>query len=90
MIWCLHGAVGMAGDWAFFVSRDRGNRRALDLWEWIGFSLEEVGRKLVEMSEAGDFLLGYSMGGRLALQGLLAEPGHWGGGGGGVGASGGW
>jgi 2-succinyl-6-hydroxy-2,4-cyclohexadiene-1-carboxylate synthase len=85
--WCLHGSVGRAGDWRE-ISRRLGGRgigtRALDLWRFLeggGVSLAEFGQALNREAAdeprrgTGRALIGYSMGGRLALHALL-EPGH--------------
>lgn len=76
-LWCLHGAVGMAGDWAGLeVANWR--REAVDLWELLADgspSLAEAARRINARAAAGAVLLGYSLGGRLALHGLL-EPDH--------------
>ncbi len=80
MVHLLHGGVGMAEDWRFFQKDTPFETRAVDLWSYLeggACDLREAGRKLVAESEPGDFLVGYSMGGRLALHALLAEPDHW-------------
>ncbi len=86
MIWCLHGAVGMAADWKRFAERmvAGGHEvRRVDLWEYVeerGCSLSEFGERLCErvrLEDPAPCLLGYSMGGRLALHALLAEPSLW-------------
>jgi 2-succinyl-6-hydroxy-2,4-cyclohexadiene-1-carboxylate synthase len=88
-VWCLHGAVGSAGDWRAFASllAKRGiGSRAVDLWRFLdcaAMPLTAFGAAL--NAEAGGevtrggarILLGYSMGGRLALHALLSEPHPW-------------
>ena len=82
MIWALHGAVGMPEDWRAFSSEMSGVR-SLDLWGITGGvskSLQETGDAIAgEVSRVDDspVLLGYSMGGRLALHALLARPELW-------------
>ncbi|MDG1357582.1 MAG: alpha/beta fold hydrolase [Akkermansiaceae bacterium] len=86
MIWALHGAVGMAADWRYFAdtmpAHHRGVRR-LDLWRFLDccpMSLDQCGRALAEEIKRVDpepTLLGYSMGGRLALHAMLNQPGLW-------------
>jgi len=56
VITCLHGTLGNPSDWDFL--RD------------AGFAIETP--PLDAIPEHGDILLGYSLGGRLALQALLA------------------
>ncbi|GAA5129554.1 alpha/beta fold hydrolase [Luteolibacter yonseiensis] len=87
--WCLHGAVGMASDWRGFAkSLAAGGigTRAVDLWRFLDccpMSLPEFGKALNadasgEISRnRGRALLGYSMGGRMALHALLENPHPW-------------
>lgn len=82
MIWCLHGAVGMAEDWKGLSGKlaKGGNAvRRVDLWRYLDccpMELEEFGKAFCEevraSGEEKNVLIGYSMGGRLALQALLA------------------
>jgi len=80
-IWCLHGAVGMADDWRGFSVPGWAVKR-VDLWRFLDccpMSLPEFGKALNEEAMATDgrkVLLGYSMGGRLALHALL-DGGPW-------------
>lgn len=75
-IWCLHGAVGMADDWRGFSVPGWAVKR-IDLWRFLDccpMSLEAFGEALnreAEATEGRKVLLGYSMGGRLALHALL-------------------
>ncbi len=87
--WCLHGAVGMASDWRDLASRFAKSgisTRAVDLWRFLEegpLSLTDFGRALnadagAEVFRAtGRALLGYSMGGRLALHALLEKNNLW-------------
>jgi len=86
MIWVLHGAVGRVEDWLGFAStvRDAGEEiRRLDLWRFLDccpMSLEKFGSTLsteIARIDPSPVLLGYSMGGRLALHALLAYPEMW-------------
>jgi 2-succinyl-6-hydroxy-2,4-cyclohexadiene-1-carboxylate synthase len=86
MIWALHGAVGMAADWRDFAAAIPGQYdgvRRLDLWRFLDccpMSLAECGRALADEIKRVDpepTLLGYSMGGRLALHAMLNQPGLW-------------
>lgn len=85
MIYALHGAVGDCGDWRGFAKgmKDVGEAVArVDLWEFLSccpMPIREFGAAFNgEVSSVGNVLLGYSMGGRLALHGLLDDPGKWG------------
>jgi len=93
MIWTLHGAVGQPADWLGFadsmrplsleVGSERADVRRLDLFRFLDccpMSLEEAGRQIASQIARIDpepVLVGYSMGGRLALHALLAVPGMW-------------
>ncbi|BCX47051.1 2-succinyl-6-hydroxy-2,4-cyclohexadiene-1-carboxy late synthase [Haloferula helveola] len=76
-IWCLHGAVGMAEDWRDFSVPGWAVKR-VDLWRFLDccpMDLAEFGAALnreAEATQGRKVLLGYSMGGRLALHALLA------------------
>ncbi len=87
--WCLHGAVGMAADWrdfAKYLAAAAIGSRAVDLWRFLEccpLPLTEFAKAL--NAEAGGeifrgsgrALLGYSMGGRLALHALLEKDHPW-------------
>jgi 2-succinyl-6-hydroxy-2,4-cyclohexadiene-1-carboxylate synthase len=87
--WCLHGAVGMAADWRESARRLAAAgvaTRAVDLWRFLEeepVSIASLGRALNadaagELCRAkGRALVGYSMGGRLALHALLEEGHPW-------------
>lgn len=86
MIWALHGAVGSASDWRGFardVGDDYGGLRRLDLWRFLDccpMPLAKIGDTLageIVRVDPEPVLLGYSMGGRLALHALLARPDLW-------------
>jgi 2-succinyl-6-hydroxy-2,4-cyclohexadiene-1-carboxylate synthase len=86
--WCLHGAVGAVSDWrglAQALAAKGISTRAVDLWRFLeceGVTMLEFGKRL-NAEAAGEIpraerriLIGYSMGGRLALHALL-EGGPW-------------
>lgn len=86
--WCLHGAVGAASDWRGLAGKLAGHgmsTRAVDLWRFLeceSVPMPEFGKRL-NADAAGEVpramrrvLIGYSMGGRLALHALL-EGGPW-------------
>ena len=89
MIWALHGAVGSSADWRGFAREirtlpgDLGEVRRLDLWRFLDccpMPLEKFGNTLAEeiiRIDPAPVLLGYSMGGRLVLHALLAQPELW-------------
>jgi len=87
--WLLHGAAGMAADWRGFTKRlaaAKTGSRAVDLWRFLEcrpLPLADFGAALNaeaggEVSRGcGRALLGYSMGGRLALHALLEKDHPW-------------
>lgn len=87
--WCLHGAAGMAADWreiAKKLAAAKTSSRAVDLWRFLepdGISFSGFGRALNSEASApgprgnGRVLVGYSMGGRLALHALLQPDSPW-------------
>jgi len=86
MIWALHGAVGSSADWRDFAAamREEGEEvRRLDLWRFLDccpLPLEKFGGTLateISRIDPSPVLVGYSMGGRLALHALLAQPKLW-------------
>lgn len=80
MIHCLHGAVGSFRDWLPLQASLPIPVRALDLWRLLDGEapdLAQAGRVIAGSANQGDLLLGYSLGGRLALHALLAAPEKW-------------
>jgi 2-succinyl-6-hydroxy-2,4-cyclohexadiene-1-carboxylate synthase len=85
-LWCLHGAVGAAADWFPFrdAMESHGYQvRAVDLWRFLDCcprSLAETAISLnaeIQASAGENLLVGYSMGGRIALHCLLSENSPW-------------
>ncbi|WAC19840.1 alpha/beta fold hydrolase [Luteolibacter sp. SL250] len=87
--WCLHGSVGAASDFralAKALAQGGIGSRAVDLWRFLEpgpLPIGESGATLNEDAEGETFrgtgrsLLGYSMGGRLALHALLEKDHPW-------------
>jgi 2-succinyl-6-hydroxy-2,4-cyclohexadiene-1-carboxylate synthase len=87
--WCLHGAVGMAADWRGFAKNLASagiGTRAVDLWRFLDccpMPLPEFAKALNADASGevfrgnGRALLGYSMGGRMALHALLEKNHPW-------------
>lgn len=87
--WLLHGAVGMAADWRPFAKRLaelKVGTRAVDMWRFLenqSLPLAEFGAAFNEDAANevsrgnGRVLMGYSMGGRLALHSLLEKSHPW-------------
>lgn len=85
-IWCLHGAVGAAADWFPFreaIESQGHELRAVDLWRFLDCcprSLPATAESLNAEAQANagkNLLVGYSMGGRIALHALLEENSPW-------------
>lgn len=87
--WCLHGSVGMAADWRGFsknLAATGIGTRAVDLWRFLEcgpMPLVDFGKALNADASGSVFrgsgrsLLGYSMGGRMALHCLLESDHPW-------------
>ncbi len=79
----LHGQLGIAGDWYSHAERFRRlgyQFEALDLWDYLEnneLSLSDFAEILNTEECNGQVLLGYSMGGRLALHALMRHPQQW-------------
>lgn len=76
MIHVLHGAVGMPEDWEKVLP----HAQAWNLWEMLSIderSLAEAGEIIARGSADGDTLVGYSMGGRIALHAILSGQCRW-------------
>ncbi|MGC6427649.1 MAG: alpha/beta fold hydrolase [Akkermansiaceae bacterium] len=76
MIHALHGAVGMAKDWKEILPE----AHAWDLWGMLSTGerpLAEAGEIIARAASDGDTLVGYSMGGRIALHALLSGQCRW-------------
>ncbi|GAA5494283.1 2-succinyl-6-hydroxy-2, 4-cyclohexadiene-1-carboxylate synthase [Rubritalea halochordaticola] len=84
MIYALHGALGQASDWNHLaVDLKAQNQRLakIDLWQFLAccpMPLSKFGAAFNrEVQDKSPVILGYSMGGRLALHALLDQPKRW-------------
>lgn len=78
MIHLLHGAAGAPGDWDPFIPLLQSEDvRTVDLCEMDASGLDDFAASLNSFVSPGDTIIGYSMGGRLALHALLADPHPW-------------
>lgn len=87
--WCLHGALGMAADFRSFAKQlavRKTGTRSVDLWRFLecqSMPLASFAQSLNAEAAGevcrghGKALLGYSMGGRLALHALLESAHPW-------------
>ncbi|MEO0415055.1 MAG: alpha/beta hydrolase-fold protein [Verrucomicrobiota bacterium] len=66
----LHGNLGSVADWKAFPEVV-----PLDLWQWSHLSMDAVADRLREQGDRE--LMGYSMGGRLAIHALARHPDYW-------------
>ena len=86
MIWALHGAVGMAADWKELsrsLAQDGLTVRSVDLWRYLDccpmplWDFAKAFNEEVRAVDSAPVLLGYSLGGRLALHALLDDQQLW-------------
>lgn len=84
MIYALHGAVGEASDWNALARDLKSEGHALarvDLWQYLAccpMPIADFGAKFNrEINTKNPSLIGYSMGGRLALHALIENPSLW-------------
>lgn len=85
MLWCLHGFLGRGTDWDDVRAAWPGDvppLRCPNLFTAMGpeETLAEFGARFaadVAAEDPAPVLLGYSLGGRLALHALLARPAMW-------------
>ena len=87
--WCLPGAIGLPADFrglAKNLAASQIGTRSVDLWRFLeagSLPINEFGKALNEdaggeiFRGTGRSLLGYSMGGRLALHSLLGKNAPW-------------
>lgn len=68
----LHGFLGDSGQWDFL--RSLGIVEAIDLYPLMEMSKEELLDYLLKKVERGTKLIGYSMGGRIAMELFLRDP----------------
>ena len=74
----LHGAVGHHKDWAKFInSIPNKNGFAPNLYEYVNHELTKSARIINNLTPDPQTLIGYSMGGRLALHCLLEDNSNW-------------
>jgi 2-succinyl-6-hydroxy-2,4-cyclohexadiene-1-carboxylate synthase len=83
-LWCLHGNLQNPSAWDEFGSDlddsvnihkvNLWNSRSESLWDWAGTFCKKVA---IESNNDNNYLLGYSLGGRLALHALISEPSLW-------------
>ncbi len=81
MIWALHGAFGSCKDWKQFEGQLDAEVKSIDLWE-NNYALDfwAFAKKLnkeVRQLDSKPIILGYSMGGRLAMHCLIENPELW-------------
>ncbi len=74
----LHGAVGHHKDWANFINSipDK-NGFAPNLYKYVNYDLKRSARIINSLNPDAQTLIGYSMGGRIALHCLLEDNSNW-------------
>ena len=78
MIHLLHGAAGAPCNWEEFIPLlHREDVSSVDLCNIAGTDLNDSAASLNACASRGDTIIGYSMGGRLALHALLTEGNPW-------------
>jgi len=85
VLWCLHGFLGRGDDWEAVRAAwpdELPSLRTPDLFATVppDATLEAFGERFardVARQDTAPILLGYSLGGRLALHALLARPTLW-------------
>jgi 2-succinyl-6-hydroxy-2,4-cyclohexadiene-1-carboxylate synthase len=83
-VYCLHGFLGLPSDWNFLGNPPEASLEKVDLFRILspstGASMmdwaESFNHQVAQKSEKR-VLLGYSMGGRLALHSLIRNPSLW-------------
>jgi 2-succinyl-6-hydroxy-2,4-cyclohexadiene-1-carboxylate synthase len=80
MLYCLHGTLGTPKDWELIPFKRP--YKAVDLYnKYADLSLEgfakQFNRDVASDGEEMRVLVGYSLGGRLALHALIDNPGLW-------------
>jgi len=80
MIYALHGAVGSAEDWANLYIPEE-TIQHVNLWRFLMCCpkpISEMGTTInSDSTDKKANIIGYSMGGRLALHALLDDPNKW-------------
>jgi 2-succinyl-6-hydroxy-2,4-cyclohexadiene-1-carboxylate synthase len=78
MLYMLHGAVGHFSDWDGFIPMlAAGDANLVDLYDDNPDGFDSFAVHLNAVSSDEDVLIGYSMGGRLALHALVHESSQW-------------
>lgn len=80
MITALHGSVGSSIDWNS-LTLPHVTINGINLWKYLdqeSVSLQETGKLINQQASAGSsILMGYSLGGRIALHSLLEKKSTW-------------
>ncbi|MDF1815362.1 MAG: alpha/beta fold hydrolase [Verrucomicrobiales bacterium] len=77
MIIALHGNIGSPADYDFLSDNHEVN--PVNLWPYSHLSLQEVAAEIRNLAAPGERkgIIGYSMGGRIALQSIADQPDFW-------------
>lgn len=81
MMYALHGFLGLSRDWASLLPHAQAvslfdiaqPSETIGPWQWA----EQFNKRVSIDSSRPNFLVAYSLGGRLAMHALLSNPGLW-------------
>jgi len=76
-LYALTGFLGCSSDWDFFCAADFGVGHLIPVIPKSTVSLESWGADFSLGKQKKSILLGYSLGGRLALHAILSTPSFW-------------
>jgi 2-succinyl-6-hydroxy-2,4-cyclohexadiene-1-carboxylate synthase len=83
-VYCLHGFLGLPSDWDFLENPPKATLERVDIFKLLSPSTDvsmmdwaEAFNDQVSQTSKKRVLLGYSMGGRLALHSLVRNPSLW-------------
>ena len=85
ILWCLHGNLQQSSAWNGLAQRIYAQQRQIEvinLWKMSAYDCRAWANAFYQhvdkiAAEHQNYLLGYSLGGRLALHGLIAKPDLW-------------
>ena len=78
MICFLHGAAGHYRDWSDIIGElPSHDSNSLNLYDIVDQKINDAALTINDLNPDGEILIGYSMGGRIALHCLLADNSPW-------------
>jgi len=74
----LHGAAGHYTDWSEIIGQlPSHDSTSFNLYNIVDHKINDAALKINDLNPDGEILIGYSMGGRIALHCLLADNSPW-------------